>query len=161
MFRLFFELASLAATIPHRRHLCFWAKSSMFANPISRAILSSSGAIPVKRNPNTNGDSSPTTISNGSNGTSSQSTLFLESSKALAKGDVIGVFPEGTSYTLPSIVQVMPGAAWSAIEYVQWARENMESGGKELDIVPVGIVYTNKSQYLSRVSLGYCEQIVF
>jgi glycerol-3-phosphate O-acyltransferase/dihydroxyacetone phosphate acyltransferase len=88
---------------------------------------------------------------------------------------VIGVFPEGTSYTLPSIIQVLPGAAWAAVEYVRQARrdklEGMKSGKERLvylkgvgrhgemtglEIVPVGIVYEDKKQFMSRVS-GFCR----
>jgi len=156
-----------AATIPHRRHVSFWAKSSMFANPISRTILLSSGSIPVKRNPN-NGNSGQSSLDTTKANTSSsagslsshQATLFRETSTALASGHVIGVFPEGTSYTEPSIVQVMSGAAWAAVEYARWEREQEVNGvnrkqrekRKGLVILPVGIVYTDKSQYQSRVS---------
>ncbi|KAF5374167.1 hypothetical protein D9615_008902 [Tricholomella constricta] len=149
------------ATIPYRRHLSFWAKSSMFANPITRAILVSSGAIPVRRNPN-NGNGN----GNGDgNGCAPQASLFRESSNALAAGQVIGVFPEGTSYTQPSIMQVMSGAAWAAVDYVRGAREQVDENGKanvderELTIVPVGIVYTDKSRYQSRVCVRYGEPI--
>lgn len=131
---------NIAVTIPYRRHLSFWAKSSMFHDPLARAIMMSSGAIPVKRNPN-NG--------NG-NGVSPQTSLFRESSMALERGDVIGVFPEGTSYTQPSIMQVLSGTAWAAVDYVKWTREQ-HAKSKELTIVPVGIVYTDKARYLSRV----------
>ncbi|TFK67208.1 hypothetical protein BDN72DRAFT_843378 [Pluteus cervinus] len=158
------DIATLAATMPHRRHLSFWAKSTMFANPIAGAILSSSGAIPVKRNPNTNNGGSTTSPSDSSGGsstppsTSSQASLFLETSKALARGEVIGVFPEGTSYTEPGIVQMMSGAAWAAVDYAKWIEEG---NGREMDlvIVPVGIVYTDKSRYLSRICVRYGKAV--
>ncbi|KAG6816358.1 hypothetical protein H0H87_006719 [Tephrocybe sp. NHM501043] len=104
----------------------------MFANPISRAILQSSGAIPVKRNPN-NGNGKGN--GNGSS-TSPQANLFRESSMALAAGKVIGAFPEGTSYTQPSIMQVMSGVAWAAMDYVKWVDEQ-EVKSPPLTIVPV------------------------
>ncbi|KZT25959.1 acyltransferase [Neolentinus lepideus HHB14362 ss-1] len=138
------DIATLAATIPHRRPLCFWAKSTMFKNPISRAILTSSGSIPVYRNPNS---SSALSIASSVPNSYTSKSLFTSTSEALAKGEVIGVFPEGTSYTEPRIAQVKEGAAWAAVEYVRWAEEH---GG--LRIVPVGIVYTDKSQFQSRVS---------
>ena len=119
----------------------------MFANPLVRAIMLSSGAIPVKRNAyNGNG-----TVSGSGSGVSPQISLFHESSMALAHGAVIGVFPEGTSYTSPGILQVMSGAAWAAIDYVKWTREQAVKC-KKLTIVPVGIVYTDKARYQSRVS---------
>jgi len=160
----------------------------MFANPIAGAILSSSGAIPVRRNPDRSAPPPPPIVvpssseaphsdpsSSSKNVTtkatinpeiSSRSALFRETSKALASNQVVGVFPEGTSYTQSSIVQIMPGAAWAAVEYARYVRDHDEpnnlrsqNGGVEgrerdtgLKIVPVAIVYTDKSQYQSRVS---------
>lgn len=65
---------------------------------------------------------------------------------------VVGVFPEGTSYTEPCIIQVKEGAAWVALEYSRWLRESGDRDGQPIKIIPVGIAYTNKTQYLSRVS---------
>ena len=169
-----------AVTIPYRRHLSFWAKSTMFVNPITGAILSSSGAIPVRRNPNnvpppvpSSTEAPPRDPSFSKNvikkedpisEDSSRSSLFKETSKALASNQVVGVFPEGTSYTQSSIVQVMTGAAWAAVEYARYIHDHNETSiprsqngngkGKDigLKIVPVAIVYTDKSRYQSRVS---------
>lgn len=147
------DIAALAATIPHRRHVSFWAKSTMFANPITRAILESSGAIPVRRNPN-NGSGGQAKTNNGD-----RSTLFRESSTALAAGQVIGVFPEGTSYTSHHILQVMPGAAWAAVEFLKSQRGVKGSLKTGLKIVPVAIVYTDKARYRSRILVKYCSPI--
>jgi glycerol-3-phosphate O-acyltransferase/dihydroxyacetone phosphate acyltransferase len=96
-------------------------------------------------------------------------TLFLATSRALAglrpRGGllnrlvgmlpdrVVGVFPEGTSYTEPCIMQVKEGAALVALEYSRWMRENADSDGQPIKIIPAGIAYTDKTQYLSRVSV--------
>ena len=66
---------------------------------------------------------------------------------------VVGVFPEGTSYTEPRIIQVKEGAAWVALEYSKWMRESGDRDGQPIKIIPVGIAYTDKTQYLSRVSV--------
>lgn len=143
----------------------------MFVNPITGAILSSSGAIPVRRNPNNTPPPVPSSFSKNVikkedpiSEDSSRSALFKETSKALASNQVVGVFPEGTSYTQSSIVQVMTGAAWAAVEYARYVHDHNETGiprsqngngkGKDigLKIVPVAIVYTDKSRYQSRVS---------
>ena len=100
---------------------------------------------------------------------SGNDTLFLATSRALAglrpRGGllnqlvgmfpdrVVGVFPEGTSYTEPCIMQVKEGAALVALEYSRWMRENADSDGQPIKIIPVGIAYTDKTQYLSRVSV--------
>lgn len=49
------------------------------------------------------------------------------------------------------------GAAWAAVEYMRWATEMENTSSpqvswKGLTIVPVAIVYTDKSKYQSRVS---------
>ncbi len=100
---------------------------------------------------------------------SGNESLFLSTSRALAglrpRGGllnrlvgmypdrVVGVFPEGTSYTEPCIMQVKEGAAWVALEYCRWMRESGGQNGQPIKIIPVGITYTDKTQYLSRVSI--------
>ncbi|KAI0049368.1 hypothetical protein FA95DRAFT_1557028 [Auriscalpium vulgare] len=164
------DIATLAATIPHRRQVGFWAKSSMFKNPIARFILLSSGSIPVKRSPNGVKDASSTVAP-------ANESLFASTSRSLARprsrggllnyvtgvfpDRVVGVFPEGTSYTEPQIMQVKEGAAWAALEYAKWQAENgaQDSQAEKLALVPVGIVYTDKSQYLSDISVVYGKPI--
>ncbi|KAF8628300.1 hypothetical protein AX17_006003 [Amanita inopinata Kibby_2008] len=205
------DSATLTVTIPHGRHISFWAKASMFVNPLARAIMESSGAIPVRRNPNKssphhsrensdnpncssnshdnhtnseadtehcknnehdsqdngNGKSNDINGTNGTNGTNSTDSvndLFHATLDALEKGEVVGVFPEGTSYTEPEILQVLPGAAKAAVEYVKWMRYRQghtqeEKQRTKLKIIPVGIVYTDKSRYHSRVCVRYGEPI--
>jgi glycerol-3-phosphate O-acyltransferase / dihydroxyacetone phosphate acyltransferase len=116
----------------------------MFHNPLVGSFLSSSGAIPVKRNPNSGSTDKKVDAS------VSQAELFKSTTLALAADQVVGIFPEGTSYTQPSIVQVLSGAAWAAVEYTRWSQGENADGG-DVIIVPVGIVYTDKSQYQSRV----------
>lgn len=129
----------------------------MFKNPISGWILSSSGSIPVNRNPNSVRFAEEGK-EKGSQSSDIHNALFKETFQALDDGEVIGVFPEGTSYTEPQIAQVKDGAAWAAFEYVRWQREkgtNHKNGRKvkPLTVVPVAIVYTDKAQYQSRVSI--------
>ncbi|KAJ7227169.1 hypothetical protein GGX14DRAFT_418425 [Mycena pura] len=133
------DAGALAATLPHRRMVSFWVKSSAFSHPVLGPILSSCGAIPVCRNPN-KADSSV-----------SKSDLFDATSVELARNQVVGIFPEGTSYTEPAIAQVLSGAAWAALEFMRSQRDNSRS----VIIIPVGIVYSDKSKFRSRVHIEY------
>ncbi|KAJ7158776.1 glycerol-3-phosphate-1-acyltransferase [Mycena filopes] len=135
------DVATLAATIPHRRKVSFWAKSTTFSHPVLGPILSSSGAIPVRRNPD-KVDSATT-----------NAALFDASTAALARNQVIGVFPEGTSYTEPAIAQILTGAAWAALEFMRSQHKDGKTGS--IVIIPVGIVYTNKAKFRSRVHVEY------
>ena len=153
------DIATLAVTIPHRRKVSFWAKASMFKHPFTRFIMVSSGAIPVRRNPNnlssnSTSDTSSTTLSpTPQDELTARAALFKETIYNLKKGGTIGIFPEGTSCTGWRVFQTMPGAAWAALEYTR------AEGGKGKDttrgfrIVPVAITYTDKAKYLSRVSV--------
>ena len=80
--------------------------------------------------------------------------VFRGTFKTLANGEAVALFPEGTSYTEPQIMQVKDGAAWAALEYMKWAKENpdkVKEGAENVLIVPSAIVYTNKSKYRSQV----------
>ncbi|KAJ3731650.1 hypothetical protein DFJ43DRAFT_376288 [Lentinula guzmanii] len=150
------DIATLAMTMPkyqgERRHVCFWAKESMFKNIIGGWIMRSSGAIAVKRNPNNSESGGLTEKEKLGEKDNEIESLFASTTRALTLHKVVGVFPEGTSYTQPRIVQVMPGAARAAVEYDIWRRQK---GEQDVVIVPVGIVYTDKSRYQSRLVVRY------
>lgn len=101
-----------------------------------RQVLLSSGNIPVERK------------------SKDRQVLFRGTFEALSKGYAVALFPEGTSYTEPRIMQIKDGAAWAALEYTKYAKENpgKYNTTQEVKIVPVAIVYTNKSKYRSSVS---------
>lgn len=99
-------------------------------------ILTSAGNIPVDRK------------------AKDRRQLFGGTFNTLARGEAVAVFPEGTSYTEPHIVQVKDGAAWAALEYAKWADENpdkVKRGFERAQIVTAAIVYTNKTKYRSNV----------
>lgn len=123
-----------ASYFPHKRILNYWAKASLFGNPVLKKVLLSSGNIPVDRKSKDN------------------RVLFKGTFDVLARGEAVALFPEGTSYTEPRIMQVKDGASWSALEYMKWAKENPDKAiDKEVVVVPAAIVYTNKSKYRSEV----------
>ncbi|KAI0794988.1 hypothetical protein C8Q75DRAFT_803827 [Abortiporus biennis] len=165
------DIATLSITIPHRRPVCFWAKSTMFKNPPVKQILLSSGSIPVRRNPNSNNTPTQTNDNGGNGGKMStsavetQQSLFAATFRALDRGEVIGVFPEGTSYTEPEIAQIKDGASWVALEYARWQeqhgmeKKDNEGQKKPVRLIPVGIVYTDKSRFQSRVCVRWGSPI--
>jgi glycerol-3-phosphate O-acyltransferase / dihydroxyacetone phosphate acyltransferase len=118
------------------------------------AILASSGSIPVQRNPNNTSTTSAAQL----NGNDLHLELFRETFRALDADEVIGVFPEGTSYTEPQIAQIKDGAAWIALEYARWQIQKSSDyrhGLKKLSVIPVGIVYSDKTHFQSQVSLSF------
>ncbi|KAF9227110.1 hypothetical protein BS17DRAFT_800227 [Gyrodon lividus] len=126
----------LSSSFPHRRILNYWSKASLFNNKSLAWILYSSGNIPVDRK------------------SKDRQVLFRGTFDALARGGAVALFPEGTSYTEPRIMQVKDGAAWAALEYTKWAAERGIKDS-EVKIVPAAIVYTNKSKYRSDVIMEF------
>lgn len=135
--------AVLSASVPNQRIMHYWSKASLFVNPIANYVLMSSGCIPVERK------------------SKDRMVLFKGTFDALHNDKVVALFPEGTSYTEPRIMQVKDGAAWAALEYAKLQREQPQgNGSKGIVIVPVAIVYTNKSKYRSDVLVDYGKPIV-
>ena len=118
------------------------AVESLFAGPVLSYVLTSAGNIPVDRK------------------TKDRRKLFAGTMEALANGAAVALFPEGTSYTEPRIMQVKDGAAWAALEYTKWSKEQ-GNGAQPVRIVPTAIVYTDKSKYRSRVSNSTMSQVSF
>lgn len=117
--------------------------ASLFINPIVSYLLYSSGNLPVDRK------------------SKDRKVLLKGTLEALAKGSVVALFPEGTSYTEPRIMQIKDGAAWAALEYTKWLQETPEKKMKPLVVVPAAIVYTNKSKYRSNVSVECSNALPF
>lgn len=108
-------------------------------------ILTSAGNIPVDRK------------------AKDRKQLFRGTLQSLSHGHAVAVFPEGTSYTEPRIVQVKDGAAWAALEYAKLVREHPEqikAGAERVVVVTTAIVYTNKTKYRSTVSTQYADASV-
>jgi 1-acyl-sn-glycerol-3-phosphate acyltransferase len=131
--------AMLSSSFPHGRYIHYWAKSTLFKNPIAKIVLDDAGNIAVAR------------------GAKDNQELYGGTFKVLALGEVVAVFPEGTSYTESRIMQVKDGVSWSALEYIKWARssEGVKANAKDVVVLPVGIVYTNKSKYRSSVVVKF------
>ncbi|KAG8980776.1 hypothetical protein FRB90_007498, partial [Tulasnella sp. 427] len=135
--------AMLSSTFPHGRLIHYWAKATLFANPIAKAILVDAGNIPVNRRSKDN------------------QSMFKGTFDALGADEVVALFPEGTSYTEPRIMQVKDGASWAALEYTKWAtsEEGKKKNAQPLSLIPAGLVYTNKSKYRSSAIMEFGKAI--
>jgi 1-acyl-sn-glycerol-3-phosphate acyltransferase len=76
--------AVLASMFPHQRPLHYWAKDSLFQNPVGKYILEATGNIPVNRRSKDN------------------AVLFKGTFKALSSGEVVALFPEGAPTPISS-----------------------------------------------------------
>ncbi|KAI7905363.1 uncharacterized protein BX663DRAFT_583279 [Cokeromyces recurvatus] len=131
--------AVLSVTFPNKRRLHYWAKNTMFKNSYVARFLSDCGVVPVDRT------------------TKNNAHLYAATFEVLKLGEAVAVFPEGTSHTLPQLSKFKDGASFAALEY---AKINQEEGlHKYAPILPVGIVYPEKSKYRSNVIVKYGKPI--
>jgi len=91
----------IGLTVPHRRQCHFWAAKEFFKGPLG-ALLTAAGAVPVDRKNRDN-----------------NALLYKGTLETLARGGVMALFPEGTSYTSPHILQLKDGAARVALEFAR------------------------------------------
>ncbi|KAF8725175.1 hypothetical protein AX14_008302 [Amanita brunnescens Koide BX004] len=57
-------------------------------------------------------------------------------------------------------MQVKDGAAWASLEYLDWLKKNsIERPEQDVRVIPVAIVYTNKSKYRSAVIMEFGRPI--
>ncbi|KAI8891314.1 hypothetical protein K501DRAFT_319346 [Backusella circina FSU 941] len=137
------------------QYLHYWAKSSIFTGEYATRFLESTGCVPVDRN---NADD--------------RQNLYKATMDVLKLNESLVIFPEGTSHSLPRLSKLKDGASFNKIinsvnkvslEYAS----SLSSFPKNADgsfpvkaaIVPVGIVYTEKSKYRSVVIVRFGEPI--
>ena len=112
------------------RPVRFLAKAPLFRDPLLGWLVRGSGSIPVYRRQ----DDAAQLARNDE--------TFRAVHRALAEGSAVGIFPEGTSHSEPSLVPIRTGAARMAL------------GGAALaegafPIVPVGLVFREKAVFRS------------
>ncbi len=102
----------------------FIAKAALRKVPVGGLLLRSLGVVFVRRQTDTGG-----VVGNDD--------AFAECHAALAKGDVVAIFPEGTTHDRPRLDPIKTGAARIALG----ARA---AGAEDLAIVPVGLTFPDK-----------------
>ncbi|KAI9318715.1 hypothetical protein BX666DRAFT_2018683 [Dichotomocladium elegans] len=138
--------AILSVTFPHERRLHYWAKDTMFRHPLVRRFLLNCGALPVDRKGKNN------------------AALYAETYKVLRLGEAIAVFPEGTSHTLPHLGAFKDGVSYAALEYAKSIQDDPHPNSdgtlpRPAAVLPVGIVYPEKSKYRSMTIVKYGKPI--
>jgi len=126
--------------IAARRPVHFMAKAPLFRIPIFGRLLFALGMVPAFRAVDNAGEV-------GRNVESlSKAAAFL------AKGALVGIFPEGKSHDLLKLEQVRSGAARMALQ-------GHEAGARTLVVVPLGINYERKERFRSAIWVKVGEPI--
>ena len=123
----------------------FLAKSTLFANPLSRLAMDAFGSIPVYRAHEAGGRAADASRNDAS---------FARCRAELAAGGALALFPEGVSHSDPQLRPLKTGAARIAL-----SAEAEHDGMLGVTIVPVGLYYERKALFRSSVLLVVGEPI--
>jgi 1-acyl-sn-glycerol-3-phosphate acyltransferase len=117
------------------RDVRFLAKEPLFRMPVIGWIVRSAGAIPVYR-------------ARDAADMSKNTEMFAAVQAALAAGDAVCIFPEGTSHSTGRLEPLRTGAARIAL--------GAAAAGVDVALVPVGLNFDRKSAFRSRavIALG-------
>lgn len=113
------------------RPVRFLAKAPLFTDRMVGWLIRGSGSLPVYRkqdDPSAMGQNEDT---------------FRAVHEALASGSAVGLFPEGTSHSEPSLVPLKTGAARIALGAADVV-------GGPFPLVPVGLVFRRKERFRSQ-----------
>ncbi|DBA03305.1 TPA: hypothetical protein N0F65_011664 [Lagenidium giganteum] len=135
--------------VKHGRNPFAWAKGSLFANPAVGALLRALGAVPVYRPKKvTDGVQDVDTDMSKEEIEAANKRMFEHSWKVLAAGNLMILFPEGTSYTAPKMLKLRTGVMRVAAGFVK-------GYDRPIPIIPVGLTYFNKDRFRSQVLLEF------
>ncbi|CAI5712116.1 unnamed protein product [Hyaloperonospora brassicae] len=126
-----------------------WAKGSLFSHPIAAFVLRKFGAVPVYRPrrseatlADVDSDKSPEELE------AANRAMFEHTWHVLAGGNVMVLFPEGTSYTAPKMLSLRTGVMRVATGFAKHYDQS-------IPIVPLGLNYFNKDRFRSQMTLDF------
>ncbi len=123
-----------------RRPVRFLAKAPLFSDPLVGWLVKGAGSLPVYRK-----QDDPAQMDRNED-------TFRAVYDALAAGAAVGIFPEGTSHSAPSLVPLKTGAARIALGAAEIA-------GRPIPVVPVGLSFREKETFRSEALLVTGEAV--
>ncbi|AEA42417.1 lysophospholipid acyltransferase family protein [Fluviicola taffensis] len=118
----------------NRRRVHFMAKATFFNSPFKRKLLGALGMIPINRK------------SDGAVSGVSNKDSFAACYELLERGEILVVFPEGTSFLERKLREIKTGTARIALEV-----ERRNQGKLGLKVVPIGLNYISADSYRGKV----------
>jgi glycerol-3-phosphate O-acyltransferase / dihydroxyacetone phosphate acyltransferase len=124
------------------RNIAFLAKSTLFKMPIIGFLIRKVGALPLYRQQDKGQD------------VSKNQETFTLTRELLKRGGAIAIFPEGISHSETQLQPLKTGAARIALGAVSVGNN---PNSLDLQIVPIGLYYTNKTTFRSEALLRFGE----
>ncbi len=138
----FVDSLLVGAVLPRKVH--YLATAALFRNPVLARFLTACGAIPVYRR-----QDDPDRMDRNAD-------TFAACWEALARGRVIGIYPEGTTHAETRVQRIRTGAARIALEY---EARRAAAGAPPLTVVPVGLSFEARKSFRARVRVAFGEPV--
>jgi glycerol-3-phosphate O-acyltransferase/dihydroxyacetone phosphate acyltransferase len=129
----------VGGVLPRKVH--YLATAALFRNPLVARFLAACGAIPVYRK-----QDDPDKMDRNVD-------AFAACFRALERGQLVGIYPEGTTHSESRVQRIKTGAARIALEYQAAGR------GAPLALVPVGLTFEHRKAFRGRVRVSFGESI--
>jgi creatinine amidohydrolase/Fe(II)-dependent formamide hydrolase-like protein len=119
----------------------YLATAALFRNPLVARFLTACGAIPVYRK-----QDDPDKMDRNAD-------AFAACFRALERGDLVGIYPEGTTHSESRVRRIKTGASRIALDYQAAGR------GAPLTLIPVGITFEARKAFRGHVRVSFGEPI--
>lgn len=129
----------VGGVLPRKVH--YLATAALFRNPLVARFLVACGAIPVYRK-----QDDPDKMDRNVD-------AFAACLRALERGAVVGIYPEGTTHSESRVQRIKTGAARIALDYQAAGR------GAPLTLLPVGLTFEARKAFRGRVRVSFGEAI--
>jgi 1-acyl-sn-glycerol-3-phosphate acyltransferase len=129
----------VGGVLPRKVH--YLATAALFRNPLVARFLAACGAIPVYRR-----QDDPDKMDRNAD-------AFAACFRALERGQLIGIYPEGTTHSESRVQRIKTGAARIALEYQAAGR------GAPLALMPVGLTFEHRKAFRGHVRVSFGEPI--
>jgi glycerol-3-phosphate O-acyltransferase/dihydroxyacetone phosphate acyltransferase len=129
----------VGGVLPRKVH--YLATAALFRNPLVARFLAACGAIPVYRK-----QDDPDKMDKNAD-------AFAACFRALERGRLVGIYPEGTTHSESRVQRIKTGAARIALDYQAAGR------GAPLALVPVGITFEARKAFRGHVRVSFGEAI--
>ncbi|HSE02518.1 MAG TPA: lysophospholipid acyltransferase family protein [Methylomirabilota bacterium] len=130
----------VGGVLPRKVH--YLATAALFRNSLVARFLTACGAIPVYRK-----QDDPDKMDRNVD-------AFAACFRALGRGDLIGIYPEGTTHSERRVQRIRTGAARIALDY----QTGGQTGGP-LTLIPVGLTFEARKAFRGHVHVSFGEPI--
>ncbi len=129
----------VGGVLPRKVH--YLATAALFRNPLVARFLAACGAIPVYRK-----QDDPDKMDRNAD-------AFAACFRALERGQLVGIYPEGTTHSESRVQRIKTGAARIALDYQASGR------GAPLTLIPAGITFEARKAFRGHVRVSFGEPI--